>query len=243
MGERGLVTRTLLAIARAAEEDGDGDDKALATRICRACTDGLDVDGAAMSVLTATDARLTLAATDPTAQVLEDLQFSLNEGACIEAAETGAPVLVVDVHEATQTARWPLFAAAVRERTPVRGLFALPLRWGGINLGVLDLYRRVPGTLAGPDLADAVDAADTAALMFLGRRTDPGGAADGWIDAAVGSRAEVYQATGMVLVQLGVSAPEALARLRGYAFAHDQLLIDVAKDVVAGRLTFGEEMR
>ena len=46
----------------------------------------------------------------------------------------------------------------------------------------------------------------------------------------------------MVLAQLGVSATEALARMRGYAFVEQRLLIDVARDVVSRRLRFTEEM-
>ena len=42
----------------------------------------------------------------------------------------------------------------------------------------------------------------------------------------------------MVLVQLGVSATDALARLRAYAFVEQRLLIDVARDVVARQLRF-----
>ena len=53
-------------------------------------------------------------------------------------------------------------------------------------------------------------------------------------------RAEVHQATGMVSVQLGVSLAEALVRLRAHAWAEDRLLADVAADVVARRLRFGE---
>ena len=45
----------------------------------------------------------------------------------------------------------------------------------------------------------------------------------------------------MVLVQLGVSAAEALARMRGHAFVHDRLLVDVARDVVARRLIFTKD--
>jgi AmiR/NasT family two-component response regulator len=53
----------------------------------------------------------------------------------------------------------------------------------------------------------------------------------------VGStRDQVYPAQGMVMVQLGVSLPEALARLRAHAFATDQDLADLAADVLAGRL-------
>ena len=46
----------------------------------------------------------------------------------------------------------------------------------------------------------------------------------------------------MVSVQLDISAAEALARMRAHAFVHDRLLIDVARDVVARRLVFTEDM-
>jgi hypothetical protein len=42
----------------------------------------------------------------------------------------------------------------------------------------------------------------------------------------------------MITVQLGVSVAVALVRLRGYAYAHDRRLRDVAADVVARRLRF-----
>jgi hypothetical protein len=61
-------------------------------------------------------------------------------GACIDAATSGSPVLGADVHHSGELARWPVFAAAVIEQSPVRALFALPLRWGSTNLGVIDLY-------------------------------------------------------------------------------------------------------
>jgi hypothetical protein len=42
----------------------------------------------------------------------------------------------------------------------------------------------------------------------------------------------------MITVQLGVSVAVALVRLRGYAYAHDRRLREVAADVVARRLRF-----
>ncbi|MFZ0120434.1 MAG: GAF and ANTAR domain-containing protein [Pseudonocardiaceae bacterium] len=236
MAERGAVTRALLEIARDV-----GDDRALAERVCRACVVGLDVDGAAISLLTASSARETLCATDATAELLEDLQFSLGEGACMEAALTGRPVLVPDLHHSTEVGHWPVFAAAVLEQSDVGALFAVPLQWGTINLGVLDLYRTAPGSLSGAQLRDAISAADMAALMFLGMRTDPGDGA--WLDHSLHGRAEIHQATGMVLVQLGVSATDALARMRAYAFVEQRLLGDVAHDVVSRRLHFTPDTR
>jgi hypothetical protein len=243
MPELGAVTRALMAIA-----PGGSDDRALAQRICRACIEGLDVDGAVISVLTASVSRETLWASDATAERLEDLQFSLGEGACMQAARTGSPVLVPDLHHSTEVAQWPIFAAALAEQTQVRALFALPLQWGVTNLGVLDLYRSTPGELSQAQCNDALSAADIAALMMLGLRTDPDvgttdrdGAA-GWLDHLVGSRAEIHQATGMVITQLGITATEALARLRAYAFVEHRLLADVAHDVVDRQLVFTDGM-
>jgi hypothetical protein len=236
VAELGVVARALLGIA-----GGVGGERALAEQVCRAYVVGLDVDGAAISLLTASTSSQTLCATDATAELLEELQFSLGEGACVEAAVTGRPVLVADMHHSTEVSRWPTFAAAVVEQSDVGALFAVPFQWGAINLGVLDLYRTAPGSLSDVQLRDAISAADMAALMFLGVRTDSG---DGeWLDHSVYGRAEIHQATGMVLAQLGVSATDALARMRAYAFVEQRLLSDVAHDVVSRRLRFTQDMK
>lgn len=235
MAELGAVARALLEIAGGVE-----DERALAEQVCQAYVMGLDVDGAAISLLTASTSSQTLCATDATAELLEDLQFSLGEGACVEAAVTGRPVLVADMHRTSEVSRWPAFAAAVVERSDVGALFAVPFQWGTINLGVLDLYRKAPGALSDAQLRDVMSAADMTALMFLGVRTDPG---DGvWLDHSLHGRVEIHQATGMVLAQLGVSAQDALARMRAYAFAEQRLLSDVARDVVSRRLRFTQDM-
>ncbi|RZT86695.1 GAF domain-containing protein [Pseudonocardia sediminis] len=241
MTEPGAVTRSLLAIP------GNGTDSSTwAGQICAACIDGLDIDGAALSVLSGSTARRTLCASGPVAERLEELQFSLNEGVCMEAAATGRPVLVPDLREATEAARWPLFAAAVAERTTVTALFALPLQCGVINLGVIDLHRNRAGALSPQQQRDALDATETATELMLGMHGAPrppaGGPAPQWLDTPAGSRTEVHQATGVVLAQLGISAVDALARLRGYAFAHDRLMGDVARDVIDRRLAFTDDM-
>ena len=137
----GEVTRALQAIARDLR-----DDRALAERMFRACVVGLDIDGASISLHTATTLHETLFATDATADLLEDLQFSLGEGVCLEASRTGRPVLVPDMTDTPDTSRWPIYADAVME-AGVGAVFALPLQWGTITLGVLHLYRTTPGSL------------------------------------------------------------------------------------------------
>jgi len=249
VADPGRVTRVLQALSTDIP-----DDRALAERICLACTDGLDIDGAAISLMTASAMRETLFASDPTASLLDELQFTLGEGPCIEAATSGRPVLVPDVDDVVETSRWPVYSNAVVERTDVRAIFALPLQWGTINLGVLDMYRRAPGSLSRVQLGDAMSVADTAALMLLDLRTDPdqdrrdenrpgaGARAENKPrDRSWGNRTEVHQATGMIVAQLGISASDAFARLRAHAFTEQRLLTHVARDVVGRHLHFTKE--
>jgi ANTAR domain/GAF domain len=226
----GTVSRALLAISPDVH-----DDQELAEQICLACVKGLDIDGAAISLLTASTLRQTLFASDATADLLEELQFTLGEGACMDAAHSGRPVLVPDMDDVTDTSRWPTYAAAVVDRAGVGAVFAFPLQWATINLGVLDLYRRSPGSLASAQMRDVLVAVDTATLLLLGLRTDPG---DGAWDPSWARRSEIHQATGMVIAQLGISASDAFARLRAHAFVEQRLLGEVAKDVVGRRLSF-----
>ncbi len=174
-------------------------------------------------------------ATDRTASELEDLTLTLGEGPGVDAT-TGGPVLVADLTEPECRNRWPMFAPAALD-AGAGAMFALPLRVGGIRLGVLDLYRASAGDLGVEQLADVLIMADTACAVLLDdaarRGVDRG---DPWPGGTGLRHPEVHQATGMIVVQLGVSAAVALVRLRAYAYSQDRLLRDVAADVVARRL-------
>ncbi|MGK4592298.1 ANTAR domain-containing protein [Amycolatopsis sp. w19] len=54
-------------------------------------------------------------------------------------------------------------------------------------------------------------------------------------------RARVHQAAGVVSAQLEIGLPDALARLRAYAYLNDRKLDEVAEDVVRRRVTFRPE--
>jgi hypothetical protein len=218
-------------------------------RICDACVAALPLDRAALTLMTAADQQEPLWVSDEVARELDELQFSLGEGPCVEAFVDRRPVLVADL-AAHAESRWPVFAAAAL-RTPVRALFVLPVQAGAITVGVLDLYRDTPGMLAPDELAGALRAADAAMWTLLGLldgvsgggRVDGTSCADGH-DRRPGSelrRLEVYQATGMLIEQMQVPPKIALSALRAHAFAHDQTILEVAREVVVRRLRFDEE--
>ena len=88
-------------------------------------------------------------------------------------------------------------------------------------------------------MADALVLADTAHALLLDAAQRDGSRPDeSWPEQAGPQHPEVHQATGMIIVQLGVTAAVALIRLRAYAYSHDRRLRDVAADVVARRLRF-----
>jgi AmiR/NasT family two-component response regulator len=53
-----------------------------------------------------------------------------------------------------------------------------------------------------------------------------------WLEGAESDREEIHQATGMIMAQLGVSAEEALLRLRARAFAQGRTSSDVARAII-----------
>jgi AmiR/NasT family two-component response regulator len=58
-----------------------------------------------------------------------------------------------------------------------------------------------------------------------------------WDQLASLARVEVYQATGMVMAQLGVGPAEALVRLRAHAFVHGLTASEVAWSIVGRQLS------
>jgi len=177
-----------------------------------------------------------VAASSAAARNIEQLQFTLGEGPCQDAYGTGRPVLTPDVADATS--RWPGYAPAALEHG-VRAVFAIPLQVGASRLGAFDVYRDATGPLPGPALAQAFAFAEIAMTTLLDSQTRAGSSEPDIgeaLGAEVGGPLVVYQAQGMVKVQLGITLAEALARLRAYAYVHDRNLSDVAADVVARRL-------
>jgi hypothetical protein len=171
---------------------------------------------------------------------LEEWQLTLGQGPCLDTFTDGGPVLVADLRSLNSLARWPAFTPAALG-SGAQAVFALPLQIGAIRLGVLDLYRTRPGPLSAHELADALVFADTAGILLLDDATgaQPDTADLAWQrDDPTAHQAQVHQATGMILVQLGTSAEAAFARLRAYAYAHDRRLSEVASDVVQRRLRF-----
>lgn len=219
---------------------GAGTALAAADRLCLACVDLLEVDGASISLVHQGASRGTFGSSGELSRALDEMQFTLGEGPCLDSVEAGRAVLVPDLDRAGEV-RWPALRGALLEHG-IGAVFAMPVMIARTAVGALDLFRERPGPLTEQGLTAGLWAAELAALPLLDLMSadlppadgDAGG--EGWDQLASLERVEVYQATGMVMAALDVGPAEALVRLRAYAFSHARSASEVAWAFVERRL-------
>ncbi len=226
--------RRLQILARLVERRAPG----LETkRLCEVCAEVTDLTGAGIMLMSGDVPRGSLCTTDRVSARIEELQYSLGEGPCVDAYARDRPVVEPDLADPV-TPRWFAFSPAAVE-AGARAVFGFPLQVGAVRLGALNLYRDRPGSLTDDQHADALVAAEIAAQAILVFQADaPPEMLATELEAGAELHYVVHQASGMVAVQLGVSVGQALIRLRAYAFGNDRRLDTVARAVVARELRF-----
>ena len=203
----------------------------LAHRLCMSATSVLGAEGGAITVAYTAEDRVTLCTTDERAERLEDLQDVLGQGPGPTAYRTGQQTRAALGSGGDE--RWPEFdrvATATLGRMDVR---AIPMRPHSSVLGVLTCHLQESADLTF-DEATAQFLADAVAVALL---QDPAAFATD-STGPWSSRAQIHQATGMVVAQLRVSTSDALALLRAHAFAADASLQQVAASVLRRDLDF-----
>jgi GAF domain/ANTAR domain len=211
-----------------------------ADRLCEACVMLFDIDAAAISLVFDGASSGTLGSSGAPARMYDELQFTLGEGPCLDSVTHRGPVLVADLADPDE-ARWPIYGPALLSHQ-IRGVFAMPVLVAGEHVGALDFFRAQPGRLEGDRLTGAIAAAELAGVPLLDLMNGDLQAAvndpesNAWAELHALSRAEVSQATGMLVAQLGVEPAEALLRLRAHAYATGRSATDVARDILDRRL-------
>ncbi|MFI6043789.1 GAF and ANTAR domain-containing protein [Nocardia sp. NPDC051321] len=217
--------------------------------ICASVVRLTNVDGAAVAVFRGTSAdRELVYATDAVARDIDELQFVVGEGPCLEAYRHNRRQIWGDLQISDARTRWPAFTAEALT-LGARAAFAFPITAATRPIGVLELYR----ASVGPLTEDAQEAAAACAvavgrMVYLSEkrrgRSPRRGENDFGTDAfdhhsppLPFSRAAVYVAADLAAVQLAVSVAEALDRLRAYAYANGRSIIDVAADILTHRLS------
>jgi hypothetical protein len=233
-------SRTLAVLGKVAAHAAAHRRRVSVADVCAVAVSSAQLAGAWLAAARGGDPDFVMCVTSPVSEKLAELQLMLGEGPCHDVLASAAPVLAADLGDAEFSRRWPAFTPAARQ-LGAGAVFAFPLIVGAIRAGVLGLYRDAPGPLPDRQFGDLLILADAATVMLLssahgGAETEDGAWLDGQAPDLALHRAEIDQATGMLTVQLDVSAGEAFARLRAYAYSQDRRLADVAGDIVARRL-------
>jgi hypothetical protein len=205
-------------------------------QLCEVTCDILEVSGAGVMLMSGDVPQGSLCTTDSVSNLIEELQYTLGEGPCIDAYRTDEAVAEVDLAH-PETPRWLAFTPRVLE-AGVKAVFGYPLREGEARVGALNVYQDTPGPLSDEQQADAVVMADVIAhwVLEVQGTASVGTLATELEGAGSDLHLIVHNAAGIVSVQRDISVAEALIRLRAHAFVENRLVRDVAQDVVSHRL-------
>jgi signal transduction protein with GAF and PtsI domain len=203
--------------------------------ICQVCCDLLPITVASVVLMGDRGVEGITGASDTLAATIQNEEFTLGEGPATDVRRQRRPVLVSDLGAVASD--WPRFVPAVA-LLGIRALYAMPLRIGAVDLGVLVLGATNARAMDDQEVADSLVLADLVSRLVLDLQAGVMSESLAWSLDATDSRAVVHQATGMIAAQLDIGVAEALVRLRANAFATDRPIDEVATDVVAGRRRF-----
>ena len=159
--------RLIRILARLAADDGTGE----AARLCAVCAEITRMTGAGIMLLSGDVPQGSVCTTNEVSTLIEELQYTLGEGPCIDAHRQHAPVVEPDLADPA-TVRWAEFSRSAVD-AGARAVFGFPVSIGDVHLGALNLYRDRPGPLTDDQHADALVVADVAARAIIddaGRR-------------------------------------------------------------------------
>ena len=201
----------------------------------------LPVDGIAISTLGDFLGSETVSASDPLAVRIDELQIDFGVGPCWDAMAAAKPIFEPDIQR-RPTRVWPAFSEGIQGEK-LGAIYAFPLRMGHLRLGAIDLYTTEPGQLSEQHVRQTVALAAVASRLVLLRAFRLATEFNPVEESDQLSRRAVHQATGMVLIQLQIPAADASLIIQGHAFSSGRSMLEVAEDIINGRLNFADEMQ
>jgi GAF domain-containing protein len=228
-----MLARTLVELADTLVADFDVVE--LLTLLTDGCVDVLDVAAAGLMLAAPEGDLRVMASSSEAMRMLELFELQSQEGPCLDCYRTGEPVVNQDLASADD--RWPRFAAKALA-AGFGSVHALPMRLRGAVVGALNLFHIEAGRMRPADIAAAQAMADVATIAVLQHRaTLEAQIINEQLSHALNSRVVIEQAKGVLSERLGIDLDQAFGELRNHARHHNLRLVDVAQDVVDGRVS------
>jgi GAF domain-containing protein len=156
---------------------------------------------------------------------LDELQRTLQEGPCLDAAIADDVVRTDDFH---RESRWPAYSAAVRDLGVLSGL-SYRLYTNDRTVGALNLFGFQPTRWTDEQqMIGSVLAAQAVAAIMANREGEQ-------LRSAVASRDRIGQAKGIIMERFGIDDVGAFDMLRRISQDTNTPLVDVAQRVIDTR--------
>lgn len=178
------------------------------------------------------------ASTDEVPAELDDLQFDLDEGPCLDAA-TGPPVIVAG--DVGSDERWPLYGPRCVETSGIRSMLCLRMPLGGEDHAGMNFYSSQVDAFGDEDITAGSLLIPFAALV---QQADLHHGDVDNLSTALDSSRMIGTAIGILMTTHRVREDEAFAMLRRTSMSLNRKLRDVAADVTySGNLPDGPSSR
>ncbi|MFF3276577.1 GAF and ANTAR domain-containing protein [Streptomyces chrestomyceticus] len=201
-------------------------------RVTEHCMNLLEIGDAGV-MLAADDGPLRLvAASSERVRLVELFELDASEGPCCTAFRQATAIDHTNLD--IPSPRWPRFSACAHH-AGYTSVHATPVRLRDQTLGVLNLFRRVPGTLPEADRHLARALADATAISLLQQTTlDQHRTLQAQLHQALESRNIIEQAKGFLTARHHTDPDVAFNRLRAHARHHHLRLTELSRDIVDG---------
>jgi transcriptional regulator with GAF, ATPase, and Fis domain len=225
LAESGSLARTFVDVAQSLSQGQDSYE--VLSMLSERCVELLPVKASGILIKDQAGILQVIAASNPSAHLLDLFQIQNEEGPCFECCGNGKPVSDTEL---ASNGPWPRFANLARNKG-FHAAYALPLQSKGKVLGALNLFAEK--NLTDERVLVAQTLADAATLSLL--QLDP--VADIEILArkvfsTIEERNIVEQAKGMISQRFSVSADFALVRIRSVSDKCNCPIIEVARAIV-----------
>lgn len=208
----------------------------LLTSLCEHCVELLGATEVGIVLVDEHQQLRAMASSTEQLHVLELIEVQNQEGPCLDAFRTGAPVLNAPI----DVERWPQFAALALT-AGYRTVHAIPMRHSEQIIGAVNIFDRADRQLTADDadLAQALAGVATIAILQHRALRRALNLAD-QLQQALHSRVAVEQAKGVLAERLHIDIADAFTAMRGYARNRNEQIGTVAQRVIDGSLPADE---
>lgn len=162
---------------------------------------------------------------------IDEIQYTLDEGPCLQAYDTQQMVLCENLEDEQ---RWPGFTPAALGHG-LRSVVSAPLTVHGAQMGALNVYALQAWVFDEASVKTAALFAEQAAIVLANAEAFTRAQATATnLGEALTSRGVIDMAKGIVMAQQGCGPEEAFDRLRELSQTQHRKLRDVARDMVDG---------